>query len=209
MRSTDGLATALLVLSGVVAFLDVLSAVTSFGAVDRYEQAVLEGRDPAAVITAYHLIAIPQVLALCAAWVVGSIWLTRSRGNAEAIAPTEMRRSPAWAWLGWVVPIVSFWFPKQIVDDSWRVAARTVGEDHTAARRSRVTGVWWAFWVAYLVLSYLISRLAFMGGGTNQGVYPGLEVALAVASLAALAAWVPVVRGLTGTQSRLVAAATT
>jgi hypothetical protein len=53
----------------------------------------------------------------------GSLWLSRARENATLIAPDRVRRSAIWAWLGWWVPVVGLWFPKQIVDDSWQITS--------------------------------------------------------------------------------------
>jgi hypothetical protein len=189
-----------------VTLLDVLSAATASNAVDQYQKATLEGRDPTAVLTWHDLVGLLGAVMLLATWVVGSFWLSRVQANAEAIAPGEQRRSPAWAWLGWLVPIVSLWFPKQIVDDSWRVTSRAGREDEpVTARRRDDTGWWWPLWIVYLVLLNITVRIGLSDGGTNQGVYPGLEIAVAVVSLAAFAAWVPVVRGLTAEQDRLAA----
>ena len=44
-------------------------------------------------------------------------WLWLARTNAEAIEPAPHRHSPIWAVLGWIVPIVSFWFPQAVVRD--------------------------------------------------------------------------------------------
>jgi divalent metal cation (Fe/Co/Zn/Cd) transporter len=53
-----------------------------------------------------------------------------------------------------------------------------------------------------LVLLNITVRIALSSGGNNQGVYPGLEIAVAVVSLAAR---VPVARVLTAEQDRLAA----
>ena len=73
----------------------------------------------------------------------------------------------------------------------------------------RSTSLWWGLWLAYLVLSNVVGRLAIqegmLGRDTHQGVVPGLEIAVAIAGILAFAAWVPVVRGLSQAQSDLAA----
>jgi hypothetical protein len=66
------------------------------------------------------------------------------RRNAALFAPAHIRRSPAWAWLGWVVPIVSLFFPKQMVDDCWQITSRAIPG---AGPRSRYlpTALWWPY----------------------------------------------------------------
>jgi Domain of unknown function (DUF4328) len=75
-------------------------------------------------------------------------WLalaSRARENAVLIAPDRVRRSAVWAWLGWLVPIVSLWFPKQIVDDSWRITSSSAAAGQRG--RYRGTGMWWGLWI--------------------------------------------------------------
>jgi hypothetical protein len=43
------------------------------------------------------------------------VWLFRIRANAEILVPHGHRRAKPWLIFDWFVPIVSFWFPKQIV----------------------------------------------------------------------------------------------
>ena len=100
--------------------------------------------------------------------------------------------------------VVNLWFPKQIVDDSWRItsSAAAVGQ----RGRYRDTTLWWVLWIAYLVAGNL-ARNSFqegiMGSDVHQGVVPALEIAVAILGILAFAAWVPVVRGLSQAQTDL------
>jgi hypothetical protein len=139
-------------------------------------------------------------------WIVGSLWLSRARANAMLIAPDQVRRSAVWAWLGWWVPIVSLWFPKQIVDDSWRITSSSAAVGQRG--RYRDTSLWWGLWIAYTLLGNYADNLAFKERlwGTNdvhQGVVPALEIVVAILGSLAFAAWVPVVRGLSQAQTEL------
>ncbi|MEV0590863.1 DUF4328 domain-containing protein [Nonomuraea cavernae] len=81
------------------------------------------------------------------------IWLFRVRANAEVLAPGEHRYGRPWVVFGWMVPIISFWYPKQIVDDIW-------GASHRAGTgpspRSGLVTVWWAS----LMIASLVSNVA-------------------------------------------------
>jgi hypothetical protein len=185
---------------------DILSAATAPAAVHAYEAAAAEGRDPAQVITAYDAAALLYFLVVPPTWIVGSIWLSRARANAVLIAPDRVRRSAVWAWLGWWVPVVCLWFPKQVVDDSWQItsSAAAVG----ARGRYRDTNLWWGLWIAYGVAGNAASNPAIKNGimGINdvhQGVVPALEIAVAILGILAFVAWVPVVRGLSQAQTDL------
>lgn len=76
------------------------------------------------------------------AFVATGRWLLDVRRVADrAPSPSLQRRSPYWAVLGWVVPVVNLWFPYQVVAD----ASRGVG--------SRVR-TFWPWWIAWLALTY-------------------------------------------------------
>ena len=87
---------------------------------------------------------------------------SRARANAVLIAPDRVRRSAVWAWLGWWVPVVCLWFPKQIVDDSWQItsSAAAVG----GRGRYRDTNLWWGLWIAHGVASNAASNPAIQKG---------------------------------------------
>jgi hypothetical protein len=128
------------------------------------------------------------------------------RRNAALFAPAHIRRSPAWAWLGWVVPIVSLFFPKQMVDDCWQITSRAIPGAGPRSRY-RPTALWWGLWFAFSFLSGLASRLNTTGGlsGTDphQGILPALEIATAIVGILAFAAWARVVLGVTRAQTEL------
>jgi hypothetical protein len=207
-RPNQGLGTALLVLGALVVLSDILRAVTAPAAVHAYEAAAAAGRDPTQVITAHHAAAQLHFLVLLPpTWIVGSLWLSRARQNAVLIAPDQLRRSAVWAWLGWLVPIVWFWFPKQIVDDSWRITSSVAAVGPRV--RDRDTTLWWVLWIVYNLAGNAYGNKALtdriMGNDVpvNQGVVPALEIVAAVLGVLAFAAWVPVVRGLSQAQTEL------
>jgi hypothetical protein len=193
----------------LVVLSDIFRAATARAAVHAYEAAAAEGRDLAQVITAYAAFALLSFLLLLSTWIVGSLWLSRARENAVLIAPDQVRQSAVWAWLGWWVPIVSWWFPKQIVDDSWRITSSSAAVG--ARGRYRDTSLWWGLWIAYLVLGNVDANLVIqdgtykglMGSDVHEGVVLALEIVVAILGILAFAAWVPVVRGLSQAQTDL------
>jgi uncharacterized protein DUF4328 len=189
----------------------ILSAVSAPAAVHAFEAAAAEGRDPAQVLTAYGAAGLLHLLVLLPTWIVGSLWLSRARQNAVLIAPDQVRLSAVWAWLGWWVPIVCFWFPKQIVDDSWRITSSSAAIGPRG--RYRNTNLWWGLWLASNLAANVYASSqnrgiidVIMGNDlpVNQGVVPALEIAVAILDVLAFAAWVPVVRGLSQAQTELV-----
>jgi hypothetical protein len=207
-RPNQGLGTALLVLGALMLLGDILSAVTAPAAVHAFEAAAAEGRDPAEVLTAHDAVGfLGGGLVLLPLWIVGSLWLSRARQNAVLIAPDQIRRSAVWAWLGWLVPIVFLWFPKQIVDDSWRITSSVAAVGPRG--RYRDTTLWWVLWIVYNVVGNAYQNRVIINGimgddvPVNQGVVPALEIVAAVLGVLAFATWVPVVRGLSQAQTDL------
>lgn len=103
----------------------------------------------------YALSGIVETVAYLAAIVAFLVWLFRVRANAEILAPHGHRRSRAWLILGWIVPIVSLWFPKQIVDDIWDASARSW------SARKGLLHAWWAAWLVGAWVSNVAARLLF------------------------------------------------
>ncbi|MFI6497322.1 DUF4328 domain-containing protein [Nonomuraea typhae] len=82
------------------------------------------------------------------------IWQFRVRDNAEEFSPVPHRRSRRWLTLGWVVPVVSLWFPKMIIDDVW-TASKPGGVPDRGFAHARRSGLIWAWWLAWLCASWI------------------------------------------------------
>ncbi len=134
-----------------------------------------------------------------AVWMVTSVWLAIAYGNARLLEPGSMRRSPAWTWLGWVVPIVSLWFPKQIVDDCIEVTEGAVHGRRCVDIRTQ-TAPWWTFWIASMLLRISIPWTDAVG---QAGPSPAMASAIAVS--VAFVFWIRIVRRLTALQDQLAA----
>ena len=99
------------------------------------------------------------------------IWLYRAATVARRVG-LPARREPVWAWLGFIIPIISLWFPYQ-------VAADTLPPGHPA--RAIVTR-WWAFWIAQSLAPIPVAVVAYFSTPA------ALVVALAVCPLPILMA---------------------
>jgi hypothetical protein len=206
-RGNQGLGTASLILGGAFVGYLLLQALTAPSAIRAYDAAAAQGIDPRSVNTAHDVVGILALIGL-PLWIVTAIWLSRARGNAAVLAPAHLRRSAVWCWLGWLVPIVSWWFPKQLVDDSWRITAHQL--PGTSRGRYRSTGLWWGLWVAFSVLDGASLRVSVFSSDPSSvsydphlGVNPWLEFVVAVLAIAAYAAWVPVALGVSRAQEEL------
>ena len=146
-----------------------------------------------------------QVLT-AAVWAVTCTWLGVAYGNAKRLDRAGLRRSEVWVWLGWIVPIVLLWFPKQVVDDSLRVTEGAASGRPPAAVSTR-TGWWWGMWLAGNIVANLprvegvLPPAALPPGSRPSSV--ALATAAAVVLSIALVRWVLVVLRLAAAQDRL------
>jgi hypothetical protein len=175
-----------------------ISALISSDADRQYEAAVAEGRSVDDVFTAYDTVGILSLPVLIGAWFVSCVWLGRARNNALLLVPGGQRRSAVWVWLGWLLPFVSLWFPKQILDDTIKATAPAAGV------RPFATGWYWASWIVMNLLSNAQFRLTFQAE-PQDAVIPGLEFAIAIATTVALVFWALLVQRISAVQDKLAA----
>jgi hypothetical protein len=70
------------------------------------------------------------------------VWFRRARINAEQ-STWRQRRARGWTFWGWIVPIVSLWFPFQIMGDIWRAGLPEAQRRRTAW----LPALWWVTWL--------------------------------------------------------------
>ncbi|MEV0893356.1 DUF4328 domain-containing protein [Promicromonospora sp. NPDC050262] len=192
LRVPEGLATAVVVLSSVFLAGQLLATVLSFDAAEAYTGAA----DPMDVYTAYDAVSGLLAAVMLAAFIVSCLWLNESRKFAVVVKPYyHHQRGPVWVWLGWVVPIVSLWFPYQVVRDIRR----------STIRESSGLAGWWSTWLIANFFSYQSTQVTLRGD--DGALLPGFEVITAVTLLIAFVCWLRIVRELTVAQRAHVAAA--
>jgi hypothetical protein len=122
------------------------------------------------------------VLALLPTGIVCVIWFVRARVNADRIEVPQPL-STAWAFWGWVVPVVFLWFPCMIMAGIWR-ASQTKPD---RGRPMVLVAAWWACWLlAWFTGFREVTRTA--NGVVTHSVGFWFEVTTASKGFAALAA---------------------
>jgi len=200
LRVPDGLAVATITLSVVLTLVQLASWATSWGASDDLVRMAGSGTDVlAGPVLTYDLVNMLFLPVALAAYVVGCLWLHRSRANVAMSAPEwPHARSPVWVWLGWWVPIVSFWFPYQVVRD---VRAGAVRDGS-----SGLLGLWWTGWLVFMLTWQAGSTLIPVSGvpdASQVRALPWVETVATAAALVALVLWVRAVRQTTDGQARV------
>ncbi|GAA3141457.1 hypothetical protein GCM10010466_35550 [Planomonospora alba] len=213
VRPLRAMAVAVIALLGVDALANLFALVT---AVDRafIVSALIDGSETvdAAAVEAndrlYLAGATAQTLTYVLTAVAFVIWLFRARSNAEAMMPVPHRRNAAWIVFGWGVPIVNFWYPRQIVDDIWTTSwLGSLG--HTGlggltlrtARRSRLVSAWWLLWVIGMIIPNFVYRYAARRDDLSSYLLTAkTEIVFAVPVLACAALAATIVWRITGFQ---------
>ncbi|HVK28677.1 MAG TPA: DUF4328 domain-containing protein [Nocardioides sp.] len=175
-----GLAVAAGVLAIALTLVQVVYLVTSIPAAREFEDALRAGRLPDDVLTAYDLVILALAAVAIPTYVVTCLWLQFARTNSEVISPgLRHARGKVWVWLGWWVPIVSLWFPFQVVRDV-QAASRPRGAQLGL-------GLWWTGWVVWLVTNRVTSSMA---SSTDPEVVADLPVVEGIGTAALMLACV-------------------
>ncbi|MEV1203067.1 DUF4328 domain-containing protein [Microbispora rosea] len=109
-----------------------------------------------------------ETVAYYATAVMFLIWLFRARANAETLSPWPHRRARPWLIFGWFAPIVSFWFPKQIVDDIWTSSRPGAIQETGSLAAARRSGLVWAWWLAWWVTSFVTRGLSVLFANSKE-----------------------------------------
>ncbi|WP_370186160.1 DUF4328 domain-containing protein [Aeromicrobium sp.] len=167
---------------------------------DQWTSGAAAGRSPEEFFTPYEVVDLVGYLVLLGAFVVTCLWLWRARRNVELLSPTSPHaRSRGWVWGGWLVPVVSLWFPFQVVRDVLRVRS------HHPSSGSRV-GWWWGAFIVANVATGVESLLVPTDlESTGVGDLPAFAAVSTVAWVVASVVWIRVVRAVAADQEELLA----
>lgn len=199
----SGLATASIVLACAWMAAQVLRVITAPEAARVMADAAAGGSTYLdAEFVAYDAVSLAGNPIIVAAYIVTCLWLYRSRTLAEAFQPHyHHQRGPIWAWLGWWVPVVSLWFPYQVVRDVRRA---------TAPRPVTGIGWWWATWLVFFWFSRTADRVSVRSTPEAtemaSNVLVPYEVVATVGGVVALVLWIRIVRAITAAQHERLAA---
>ncbi|MFE6748354.1 DUF4328 domain-containing protein [Kitasatospora purpeofusca] len=140
------------------------------------------------------------LLLLTAAAFVG--WFHRIRANADLFVPNGHRHGSGWAIGAWFTPVLSLWYPWQLVVDCWRASAPVDPDGQRRIVSQWLVSAWWTAWIGSLVAPRIVGALVradsgFGGAGERletmrtalQVEVAGSALRVAAAVLAVLVVW--------------------
>ena len=208
LRPVRGLGTAAVVMLVIDALVCVIASIIDVGRAALIQRIIddepVEMEEIKTSDAVYAVSGLMELAVYLVTAVMFLIWLYRARTNAELLSPWPHRRGRPWVIWGWIVPIISLWFPKQIVDDIWAssqpgVLARS--RDLASAPRSGLIWAWWLAWVFSVWIGQVSSRLFWKADELPELKQAAqVDIFLNVATIVAAIFAIAVVRSITRLQ---------
>lgn len=197
------LAVASILVASGLALVQVAATVLAFPASTAIKESTSSDVFNELEVVLYGLTSLVLIPACIAAYVVTCLWLGKCRKNAELFAPDyKQERDSVWVWLSWWVPIVSLWFPFQVVRDVRRASVQLRAD-------SAALVLWWLCWLVWIIGSRIAGAVlpddpnAPGAEGAAEGL-PIIESINCLAILVGLVLWVRIIREVTRAQTTLV-----
>jgi hypothetical protein len=171
-------------------------ALTSMSSAQNYRDQLASGTPADQIVTAYDAMTVLILITILSAWIITGLWLRKLHIRATAVNPTAMRLKKPWAFLSWIAPVVSLWFPKLFIDDLLKA------EDSVEAKSliGKESMIWWLTLgsSAFLLNLAIRSPLGMSGETTAEYVRirPDLHLAAALLLTGAFMVWVRIVKAL-------------
>jgi hypothetical protein len=169
-----------------------LVALASVPGAQSYRDQLATGVDTANIVTAYDSLASLIPFAMIAAWIFATRWLIELYKVAKDTNPAALRLKQPWIFWGWIVPVVSLWFPKLIIEDLLKF--RNSEQSNELVRRETLT--WWLTWVGFALINNVGIVSAFSAPDDYIPIRPELEIAGACILTASYFIWVRIVKAL-------------
>lgn len=169
-----------------------LVAFASVPGAQSYRDQLDSGFEAATILTTYDALASLVPIAMIAAWIFATQWLNHLYQVATQTNPAAMRLKRPWIFWGWIVPVVSLWFPKLLIEDLLKF--RNSQQSNELVGRETLT--WWLTWVGFALVNNVGIVSAFGAPDGYIPIRPELEIAGACILTASYFVWVRIVKAL-------------
>ena len=167
-------------------------ALASIPSAQSYRDQLASGTAADQIVTAYDAMTVIIPITMISSWVVTSLWLKKLHIAATATNPTAMRLKRPWVFWSWIVPVVSLWFPKNIIED----LLKAEGSDESTSLIGKDTLTWWLTWVGFALVNNIGIVSAFDAADGYVPIRPELELAGACLLTGAYLVWIRIVKTL-------------
>ena len=167
-------------------------ALASIPSAQSYRDQLASGTAADQIVTAYDAMTVIIPITMISSWVITSLWLKKLHIAATATNPTAMRLKRPWVFWSWIVPVVSLWFPKNIIED----LLKSEGSDESKSLIGKDTLTWWLTWVGFALVNNIGIVSAFDAADGYVPIRPELELAGACLLTGAYLVWIRIVKTL-------------
>ena len=171
-------------------------AIASIPSASSFREQLDAGKANKDIVTLSDSVSIITLIASIGAWLVTSRWLAQRYDQQVSISPGSIRLSRPWAFWSWIVPVVSLWFPKMIIDDLLKAKENDSGQIITKHKTKSVlseTRTWWFCFVLYSLMSNLKTVWVLLPTAGEVPIHPEFELASACILTASYTIWVRIV----------------
>jgi len=167
-------------------------ALASIPSAQSYRDQLASGTAADQIVTAYDAMSVIIPITMISSWVITSLWLKKLHIAATAINPSAMRLKRPWVFWSWIVPVVSLWFPKNIIEDLLKAES----SDESKSLIGKDTLTWWLTWVGFALVNNIGIVSAFDAADGYVPIRPELELAGACLLTGAYLVWIRIVKTL-------------
>jgi len=167
-------------------------ALASIPSAQSYRDQLASGTAADQIVTTYDAMTVIIPITMISSWVITSRWLKQLHVKATAESPTAMSLKRPWVFWSWIVPVVSLWFPKRLIEDMLKVD----GSEEAKSLIGKDTLTWWLTWVGFALINNVGIVAAFDAPAGYVPIRPELELAGACLLTGAYMVWIRIVRTL-------------
>jgi len=167
-------------------------ALASIPGAQSYRDQLAAGTPVDQIITSFDAMAVLIPITMIFSWIATSRWLSQLHIAATAEDPKAIRLKRPWVFWSWIVPVVSLWFPKMLVED----LLKSEGSDEAKLLIGKDTLTWWLTWVGFALVNNVGIVGAFDPPEGYVPIRPELELAGACLLTGAYLVWIRIVKAL-------------
>lgn len=167
-------------------------ALASIPSAQSYRDQLASGTAADQIVTAYDAMTVIIPITMISSWVITSLWLKKLHIVATEANESAIRLKRPWVFWSWIVPVVSLWFPKNLIED----LLKANGTDEAKSLVGKDTLTWWLTWVGFALVNNVGIVAEFDAPDGYVPIRPELELAGACLLTGAYLVWIRIVKTL-------------